>query len=46
MFESLNDEKLNAEDRKDRLHEIGWIVLGLLGVGGVVWYLIAHTIAK
>jgi hypothetical protein len=44
MFQSLNDEKLDASEKKDRLTEIGWIVGGLVTVGGVVWFLVSHTI--
>ncbi len=44
MFESLNDEKLDAEDKKDRLKEIGMIAGGLLAVGGVVWFLVSNVI--
>lgn len=45
MFQQLNDEKLSSDDRKDRLMEIGWIVGGLMAVGGVIWFLVRHTIA-
>jgi hypothetical protein len=45
MFQQLNDEKLSADDRKDRMMEIGWIVGGLMAVAIVVWFLVRHTIA-
>ena len=45
MFQMLNDEKLDANERKDKLMEIGWIVGGLAAVGGGVWFLVRHTIA-
>ncbi len=46
MFQMLNDEKPDAAERKEKLVEVGWIVAGLVGVAGVVYFLISHTIAS
>ncbi len=46
MFQSLNDEKLDASEKKEKFQEAGWIVGGLALVAGIVWFLVRHTIAS